>query len=537
MAQRQELTDQERLSLKAKGYKNPDWFLRYFLEEQFPSEIPWFHLGIIAILTKQTDFLLKYPPQVVDKIVGHFVWTSPEGPVPLFTRTPSGIDLKVTKYSMIMVPRGFAKTTLCGFGIVLFWVLYQDADFILYVSESNPHAESQLRSVRVALELNERIRAVFGNLVPEGKSTNKWTDELLETSSGVAITCRGRGGQVRGLNIRGKRPKKVIVDDLEDRESVSTEIQRQKCRSWFHGDLKPVLPRNDPNAGVMALGTLIHNDSLLVNLEKDPQWTCVKFGAIDKDGDLLWPAMMNAETLEKEKFSYASQGELHTFYMEFLSEVTVSEQQKFRRENIIITPPTSDVVCTAIAMDPAVSENLLACHATIAVVSMLRNGKINVREMWGKIGPHPRELIDKYFELEAKYLCNKHGIESNAFQAALVHLMREEMFRPQKDGVHRRHFEIIPLTHRTKKIVRVEAILAPRYANKYIEHSQRFPELETQLLGWPREKMDFPDVLAMAVALLDPFAAQVATDRDLATDQYEDLDDLFEGDWRSSQYA
>ena len=40
------------------GYSDPVFFCTHFLEHLFPSPMPWFHRAILAILTKQTRFLL-----------------------------------------------------------------------------------------------------------------------------------------------------------------------------------------------------------------------------------------------------------------------------------------------------------------------------------------------------------------------------------------------------------------------------------------------------------------------------------------------
>ena len=140
----------------------------------------------------------------------------------------------------------------------------------------------------------------------------------------------------------------------------------------------------------------------------------------------------------------------------------------------------------------------------------------------------PRDQIDKFFELFKKWRPYKVGVEAVAYQAALIHLLQEEMFRKHM------YFEIEPITHVMRKIERVEGILQPRYAGGYMRHARRFPRLETQLLDWPRGKMDGPDALSMAVSLLDPYAAMAADpETDLTEDEYEPLEKAMGGDWRT----
>lgn len=236
---------------------------------------------------------------------------------------------------------------------------------------------------------------------------------------------------------------------------------------------------------------------------------------------------MNEGEIHRKKASYALMGQLNAFYLEYLSTARNTEYQKFPRRLFKFDVPTG-LVQNAIAIDPAISERSSADLAAIVVAGMTDGGKIVVQEAWSRRGATPREMVDEYFELAKRWKCRKHGVESVAFQAALVHLLREEMFRKNW------YFEPIPITHKQRKILRVEAILHPRFAGGYIYFRDRMPELENQLDDWPNGKKDLPDALAMCIALLDPFAAQASNPTiDLAADQYESLDDLIPG-WRDA---
>jgi hypothetical protein len=106
--------------------------------------------------------------------------------------------------------------------------------------------------------------------------------------------------------------------------------------------------------------------------------------------------------------------------------------------------------------------------------------------------------------------------------------MREEMFRKHQ------YFEIEPITHKTKKEDRIIGVLVPRYAAGYIRHARHFPESETQALDFRRgveQKDDYLDADAGCVALLDPYAAAAAGERDLEEDEYEPIDDELGTAW------
>lgn len=538
-SQKRKVTGSDLKGLLEQGFEDPVWFLGFYLEHLFPGPIPWVHRGLLALATRKTDFLLKYGE--LDKIIRHFVWKEdPDDPnsaeLPLFTPVYNeqgqivSLDLEYTKNTLVMMPRGFSKTTLYGIGVILYFILYLEQDFIVYLSETASHAEMQLNNVKAELESNEIIRAVFGNVVPDRQDSRKWTSTMFETLTDVVVVSRGRGGQVRGLNHKGKRPSVILFDDVEDKESVRTAEQRDKTREWMYSDVMPALAKMRSGSRILGLGTLLHREALLTFLMKDPKWTACVFGAIDKDGDPLWEANMSLADIEKEKQSYILAGKLPLFYMEYMSQIRGEDAMKFKQSFFIIDPFVRDeMLGIAQVIDPAISDKPDADFCAIGVVGMSEKGRIGVLDLWGKVGAEPREQIDRYFELSIRNNVLIHGVEAIAYQKALKFLIKEEMFRKGK------YFEIEEIRHgRTGKDERILGILQGRYANGYIVHARRFPQLEEQLLDYPGGKKDFPDVIAMCISLLDPYAAAAADpDKDLGADEAPPLLEVFKGNWRA----
>jgi len=506
----------EAKEIAAKALEDPVFFCRYFLPNLFPTEMPWFHRAILAILTRRTKFLTKYGD--LEKIKRNFVFERDGKFYPIFLQRGKHLVLIKTRFTLIMMPRGFSKTTLAGVAVPLYDTVFAINPVTVYVSETAGHANMQLSNVKRELETNEKIKAIFGNLKPSMSDPQKWTEGFFETTTGIALAARGRGGQIRGFNHGGNRPKKIICDDLEDKESVKTEEQRKKVRTWAYGDLMPALPEMDPDATIVALGTLLHEDALLKTWMRDPEWTCVVLGAIDNDGDLLWPQNLDHKKLETKKKSFQLAGELSTFYMEYHSKIKNTDDSPFQSRYFKHSDEPREFQ-NAIFCDPAISESRKADRATIAVVGMSERGRLRVQQTWGKRGATPREIIDMYFEMAMMWHCRKHGFESNGFQKALKYLIQEEMFRKKH------YFEVLPIFSVKDNEARIRGILQPRYAAGYIEHRIREPELEAELLDFPNGKHDdYPTAVAGAVALLQPYAAQAGMEGeedDLAKDEYE----------------
>lgn len=502
-------------------YADPALFCRFFLPHMFSSPLPWVHRGLLAVLTRRTDFLQNYPD--LDKITSNFVFERDGAVHSIFAMYEGRLVLVLGKYTLIMLPRGFAKTTIAGNAVPLYDIGYQNFEFGTYVSEANPHAELQLSNIKNEIEGNLRFRYVFGALRPDRTSGLPWASGEFETTTGTYFVSKGRGSQIRGLLHKGKRPQKVICDDLEDKEAVSTELQRTKTRQWAYGDLLPALGELDPSSTITVLGTLLGAECLLKTFAADPQWTVIRFGAYDRQGELLWPENLSEEKLQIKKKSFALAGELHTFYLEYHNEERSPETQLFKPEYFVRGVPGENdgALHTAIYMDPAISEADRADEAAIYVAGMAgKSGRIFVLDEFHARGASPRVLIDEFFRLHKRWKCVQAGIEGVAYQAALVHLCREEMFRKK----HYFEVESVKHTNKQSKERRIKGILHPRYASGYIVHTRVYPELETQLLDFGTARHDdHPDALAGCVSLLDPYAAAAAGDKDLGEDEYEPL--------------
>lgn len=533
------LTKEEATEIASRGFADPVFFCSWFLKKWFPLKMPWFHQGMLAILTRKCGFLEGYAE--LDRIIDNFVWydeedTDHENPHHVFRRDDSGtLYMVLGKFTLLLIPRGFSKTTIAN-AVNLYNILYQECKFPLYVSKTGKHASRQLSSITKQLISNPRVLAVFGQLKPPQRNDEglKWSesDGFIQTTTDIRMAAIGSGGQARGMLDDAQRPDRLYIDDLEDKESTKTDDRRADTKEWFFSDLLPVLPELDSEASAVMMSNLVHADCLAVHVMKDPEWTVVHFGAQDIAGDPLWPDLMGREKLEAKKQSYILQGKLHLYYMEYYNEVRSPEDAKFKQEYFRYEPVTQNkIFARSIAIDPAISESKEADYCTITVSGMRSDGLIQLLDQWGKVGASPREQVDTYFDMITKwnlaaYGNSKYGVETQAYQAALVHLLQEEMFRRKV------YFEITKLTHSSAKNERIEGVLQPRYANGFIVHQRRFLQLEASLLDWPNTKKDWADSAAMSVSLLDE-AAPVVSSEDLRENSMPPLDEVYSGDWRS----
>ena len=91
---------------------DPVFFANYFLSEELAltRKIPFFHRAIMAIMTREVEFLETYGE--LDKIVENF-------PKQFFFNEQGKICLRYTKHTAITIPRGFGKTLVTQ--IIALW--------------------------------------------------------------------------------------------------------------------------------------------------------------------------------------------------------------------------------------------------------------------------------------------------------------------------------------------------------------------------------------------------------------------------------
>ena len=578
-----EQISQTKEALALRGLTDPVFFCAFFLSHLFggtePGDnqggpIPWFHRGILAILLRQTAFLWNYGE--VSKIMREFIITRPdvleedrktERPLGFIFRvygrtdgqeltwqevaelekrfTPTELNealeiaLHIKRFTLIMVPRGYSKTTIAGIAVPIFKIVYKLSNLFAYISESGDHAEMQAINIRSELEENHALIQVFGNLVPGKGDSQKWTERFFESTNGVALAARGRGAQIRGLNHRGHRPDAQIWDDLESKESVKTEHQRKKTKVWAYGDAIPALPQLDKSATITALGTLLAQICLMMELATDDEWTCIRFSVVDKEGLALWPLMMDLKEIEQKKRAYERKGLLYLFYLEYYNVFVPDAVTKFVYTNFIFENiPHEEIVAWGMYADPAIGKKQTNDYAVIMVGGMTKTGRVFVAAEWRARGlPNMIEaFIEAYFKLAMLFRPHHagHGFESNGFQKAIGSLLTHEMARKEY------YFEPIGTINTNSKSERIMGDFHPRYSAGFIVFATNFtnsasiaetcdydPALTDQ-------EDDGPDCISGLIKMLEPFNPYASP-----SDSESEEDDLaefppIEDTWRIS---
>ena len=203
----------------------------------------------------------------------------------------------------VMVPRGFAKSTIVNLLDNLRRICHGLDPYIILGADTYEQASAQLEDLKEELESNEKIRADFGNLKPDrgvwregeliqrknGKVT--WREGRVVTTNNVRCDAVSRGGKMRGRKHGRQRPTVYSGDDLDNDENVQTREQREKAWKWL---VSAVIPAMDPKRGkVRIIGTNIHFDCVIARAQRRTDgsgrrlFTSIKFAAMSRaqEGD------------------------------------------------------------------------------------------------------------------------------------------------------------------------------------------------------------------------------------------------------------
>lgn len=392
-----------------------------------------------------------------------------------------------------------------------------------------------LANIKDELEFNTLLREDFGDLV--GRI---WNAENIETKNGVKVKALGSGNKIRGLKNKESRPDLVICDDLEDDEAVRSPEQRKKLKDWYYKALSKV---GDKNTDFVFLGTVLHYDSLLVNVLNNPLYTSKKYSAVIKFSDAyeLWEEweklitnmedddrldtgkkffaehkeamLFNTEVLWEAKYSYydlmvmkVTEGD-SAFNTEMQNNPLDPDNQIFVREwfqyfTIDEIKPQFKELDLFAAVDASMGKKNTADFSSITVLAKNRkSGQMYCLDSNNK-KRHPDQIIEDladillYWQDLIKQPFKTLGVEDVSFQAFFKDELRKRLMAK---GIY---VNINGLTNTQDKQLRIER-LQPDIKNGYIKFMRDQKLLLEQLEYFPLAAHDdAPDSLEMARRLV-----------------------------------
>ncbi len=364
------------------------------------------------------------------------------------------------------------------------------------VGASLEKACERLHAIRRIIEKNEIYNHTFGDLRGQ-----PWSDERLELNTGRTIQAMGRGQAIRGTKNEDFRPDFILVDDIEDMQSVSTPEGRKKVSDWFFDEL---LPSGDANLRVRLLANDMHPECLANQLEKEGSGFVVKRYPIEypdpETGErrATWEDRFPLAEIDKIKKRYYSQGKAGIYNANYLCRSERSEDKPFQRRlfrwaGVDTCPPVVRTYQPVFGMiDPARSIRETAATTGFAAWSRIAQRTI-VWESWAK-RMLPDEIVQAIFEFNDTYHPVKIGFEEDGLNEWALQPIRQEQAR---------RLIVLPLFPMKAPRGKFDFIrgLQFGFSAGEIVFAKALPDLEAQLVGFPSGYIDAPNALAYSQKL------------------------------------
>lgn len=442
----------------------------------------------------------------------------------LFSDLESAIQNGVSDKLVRAAPRGGAKTTITSLSLVIWCALYQKKHYIILVSDTVDQAQDFLGNIRTEFEDNERIREDFGTV--EGEI---WTQTDIITAQDVRIQALGAGKKIRGRRYKQYRPDLIICDDLENDENIASVDQRNKMEEWFS---KALSNAGDERTDIVVIGTVMHTDSLLSKIIRNPtyhskiykailnwsnsklwdEWERIVSNLDDQDRLLhgrdffdtnkdvmlkgtkvLWPAREDYYTLMLARVAVGPAA----FSSEKQNEPLSREDQRFLPEWIRFYDDEEILGQELFVVgwcDPSLGKKA-GDYSAIITLGQNTNGVCYVLDA-DILRRRPDAIIMDVIYKHDQYNFTKFGVEENQFQE----FFKDELMKKAQEMD--RSINIKGVRQHSDKLLRIES-LQPDIKNGRIRFKRDQSLLLQQLYNFPlADHDDGPDALEGAMSLL-----------------------------------
>ena len=436
------------------------------------------------------------------------------------------------KYMARAAPRGHGKSQIISFGLELWCICYSYRNNILIVSDTADQAAQFITDIKIELEDNEALIEDFGNLVGD-----IWSSSRIVTKNGVHCVGKGAGQKLRGIKYNSVRPDLIVIDDLENDESVETEGQRAKLFNWF---MKALLKCGYTDTIFIYIGTILSYESLLYKVLHDKKfamWDRKIYRAVYKFSDSpLWDEWekiitgVEAGATEEEEERIAQ--DAYNFYAQHKAEMLagvvslwpekepdyyynlmverVMDEESFNSEEqndpiteslrefktewvqanlYTVLPEITDVY---IGIDAAMTVKMRSDDSAIVVVGRGIDRKLYVMDVYSE-KVTVDELIDQLLIYGAAYYekIRRIAIEDVVFQILLKDLME---IKAIESGMY---LPFEGVTVRQRKELKLRSLVIP-VRNGYFKFREDQKKLLNEMKRFPRGADNAMDALWIA---------------------------------------
>lgn len=218
------------------------------------------------------------------------------------------------------------------------------------------------------------------------------------------------------------------------------------------------------------------------------QWSVIYEQAIRKDGSLLFPERLTQEFLDGARRTMGS----YLFANQYQNEVIPDDEKTFKPHWLRYYKQIPDGTYRFGFIDPAIGQQKHHDFTGISIVDVDTDGVWYLRQAF-RVRLTPTEIVDKMFELCERFELRTLGVESVAYQEALLYMLSEQM------KLRKKAIPVKGITRtRISKATRILG-LVPRFEWGRLLIGQGMVDFEDEYSTFPRGKFD--DILDATASL------------------------------------
>ncbi len=417
----------------------------------------------------------------------------------------SDLLLHEKRHVAIEMFRESGKSSYALRAFPLHCLVYPDnsRDFVVIIKQNQTIASAKLKDIISEYKQNPLLQH---NLVKIREENNKVFSVDVRNEFGdivnVRIEAYGKGTGIRGLNSQDRRPKVIIIDDMQDKEDARSETVTATDWDWFLSDIIFL----GSHTRIFFIGNNLGDRCCMercINSSDELGFKVIKVPIIIDDKP-AWASRHKLEDILAERDNYAKIGKLDIWMAEKMCVAVAEESKCFKEEDFRYYSKhgKEDLIrrCNLFAcLDPASSTNPESCYRAITLTGVDANNYWFLLDCkYGRWDSF--EMVNVIFDMVVRHHLTDFYIEKGWWEQVMKPFLMKEM---QRRNVF---FNVVPLEHAKQgsKLERIK-LLQPRFK----AHTVYFPdeaewlgEFKTELAGVTKdaiksEYIDCVDAFAM----------------------------------------
>lgn len=322
------------------------------------------------------------------------------------------------RFGLLLWPRHHLKSTVGTEGYSMWRIIRNPNIRILVTNAKLDNSRKFLASIVRHFQTNVKLRALYGEHI--GRAVQDEFISAQRTAHGLKEPTIQVSAM--GASVVSQHYDLIIGDDLVNADWVGTPERVEQTIDYF----KSLLDLLEPTGKILIIGTRwdFHDlyGYLIEQYKDDPRWKISVRGAYKEDGSPLYPGKFSLQALEELKRDEGPR----QFNLQYNNNPVPDEGRALPDPQYYDRRPAN--LRVTVTVDLAISERDRADYTVIMACGTDERNNLYVLE-YERGHFNPGETIEKIFQMDDRYRPRCVGIETVAYQKALIWFLQEEMRR------------------------------------------------------------------------------------------------------------